>query len=90
MSGERFGNGFTSDHSNPCYGCMPPERHLRCHDTCKKRAEWLVIWEARKKHLNEYLKANETSIEGTERVGKSIKNNGLVYGTKFKGRTLVK
>ena len=90
MSGENFSNGFTCDHSNPCYGCVPPERHIGCHDACKKRAEWLVVWEARKKHLKDYLEANQTSIEGSARVTESIKANGLVYGSKFKGRTLKK
>ena len=90
MAGENFSNGFTSDHSNPCYGCVAPKRHLGCHEACKDRAEWLVIHEAKKKHLREYLEANQTSIEGSARVTDSIKANGLVYGSKFNGRTLVK
>lgn len=90
MPGENFSNGFTCDRSNPCYGCVPPERHLGCHDKCKKRAEWLNVLEAKKKHLKEYLDANGVSIKGYERVGKSIKTDGLIYGSKSRGRTLKK
>lgn len=90
MPAENFGNGFTSDHSNPCYGCVAPKRHPGCHSKCKERAEWVAVWEARQKHLKEYLKANVTAIEGAERVNKSIKANGLVYGSKFNGRKVVK
>lgn len=26
---------------NPCRYCVPPKRHLGCHDRCPDRAEWL-------------------------------------------------
>ena len=86
MSGENFGNGFATDRTNPCYGCVAPKRHPGCHDSCKDRAEWLVSWEARKKHLSDYLDSNSVSIQGTLRVGKSIKTNGLVYGSKWRSK----
>lgn len=87
MPSENFSNGFTTDRSNPCLGCT--ERHLRCHGICSKRAEWLKVWEARKAHLRAYNDATATSIEGALRVTKSVKTNGLIYGSKFKERTQV-
>lgn len=26
---------------NPCFGCVPPDRHPGCHDHCPKREEYL-------------------------------------------------
>lgn len=26
---------------NPCFGCVPPDRHPGCHDHCPKRVEYL-------------------------------------------------
>ena len=26
---------------NPCFGCVPPDRHLGCHGHCPKRVEYL-------------------------------------------------
>lgn len=86
MPEKNFGNDFTTDYNNPCYCCVPPERHLGCHDRCEKRLKWLEILEARKKHLKEYLDSNSVSIEGQQRVAKSIKSDGLVYGTKWRNK----
>ena len=33
---------------NPCKDCVPPKRHLGCHDRCPERAEWLAEEELKK------------------------------------------
>lgn len=74
------------DSSNPCLGCVAPERHLGCHDKCEKRAEWLKIHEAKKQHYKKHVEANSVTFEGMVRVGKSVKADGLLYGSKWRNK----
>lgn len=33
--------GYVRNSDNPCFGCVPPDRHPGCHDHCPKRVEYL-------------------------------------------------
>ena len=33
--------GYVRKSDNPCFGCIPPDRHPGCHGNCPKRVEYL-------------------------------------------------
>lgn len=47
---------------SPCIGCVPPERHLGCHDHCEKRKTYLEE-QARRKAMIEKGKEEERAVQ---------------------------
>lgn len=62
---------------NPCNGCVPPKRHLGCHDRCPDRAEWLGELELSKKYMKKEMEdlsaITDYSQQSWRRVGRRFR-----------------
>lgn len=48
---------------NPCQGCVPPRRHLYCHDRCPDRALWLADLEKKREYLKVAKEVEEAKTD---------------------------
>lgn len=76
--------------SNPCFGCVPPERQIGCHVWCKKFLDWTGRENERKAKIAKERAITSTihSIckEGSKKPGNKLKH-GSRGGSKQGGNT---
>lgn len=54
----------------PCKGCMPPERHLGCHQECEKYISWKKNLDDENARKHEDAMIRNTVFEGSTRRNK--------------------
>ena len=48
---------YVRNSDNPCFGCVPPDRHQGCHGHCSKRVEYLRKNAEIKARREDYIKS---------------------------------